>query len=59
MRSDACALRDKMLTDRACAKCGQGLHSADECLKVYGNQYVAKPTLGNQVNQAQENLKEQ
>ena len=59
MRSDACALRDKLLTDRACAKCGHGLHSADECLAVYGNQYVAKPTLGNQVHQAQETLKEQ
>ena len=40
LKQDACALRDKPLTDRPCAKCGQGLHSADECLRVYQKQYI-------------------
>ena len=41
MHSDACALKDKFLVDRPCSKCGQGLHSADDCLKVFQRQYVA------------------
>ena len=57
MRADACALRDKLLTDRACAKCGQGLHSADDCLKVYQKQYVAQPPQAiHPVNQSQDHL---
>ena len=40
MHQDACALKDKLLTDRPCAKCGQGLHSADDCMKVYQKQYA-------------------
>ena len=49
MHSDACALKDKFLVDRPCAKCGQGLHSADDCLRVFQRQYVAPQ--GHQVNQ--------
>ena len=50
MHGDACALKDKALVDRPCAKCGQGLHSADDCLRVFQKQYIAAPQ-GHQVNQ--------
>ena len=43
LKHDACALRDKPLTDRPCVKCGTGLHAADDCLKVYQKQYVHQP----------------
>ena len=49
-----CALKDKLLTDRPCVKCGQGLDSADDCLKVFQRQYVA-----NQPHNAQQNFQEQ
>ena len=49
MHSDACALKDKVLVDRPCMKCGQGLHSADDCLRVFQRQYVAPQ--GHQINQ--------
>ena len=39
MRNIACALKDKPLVDRACVKCGTGLHSADDCPKVYQQHY--------------------
>jgi hypothetical protein len=53
MHSDKCVLRDKILVDRPCAKCGQGLHPADDCPKVYQKDYVAPQHLqGNQANQA-------
>ena len=35
MHQEACALKDKPLVDRACVKCCQGLHSADDCLRVF------------------------
>jgi hypothetical protein len=58
MRADECALRDKPLMDRACAKCGQGLHSADDCLRVYQKQYVAQqPQEVNQAHHDQDHLK--
>jgi hypothetical protein len=41
MRNMACALKDKPLVDKACAKCGTGLHSADDCPKVYQKDYKA------------------
>ena len=41
MKSDACALRDKSLMDKPCVKCGKGLHSADDCLRVYQKNYGA------------------
>jgi hypothetical protein len=55
MHSDKCALRDKPLVDRPCVKCGQGLHSADDCPRVYQKDYVAPPQVqqGNQANQVQ------
>jgi hypothetical protein len=43
MKSDACALRDKSLMDKPCVKCGKGLHSADDCLRVYQKNYGAQP----------------
>ena len=43
MHNDACALKDKPLMDRPCAKCNTGLHSADSCPKVFQQQYVAPP----------------
>ena len=39
MRNMACALKDKPLVDKACAKCGTGLHQADDCPKVYQQGY--------------------
>ena len=39
MRNMACALKDKPLMDKPCAKCGTGLHSADECPKVFQQGY--------------------
>ena len=58
MHQDLCMLKDKVIVDRACAKCGQGLHSADDCPRVYQKQYVAP---GPQVNpvQADSPVKEQ
>ena len=53
MRNPACALKDKPLTDRVCAKCGKGLHSADECPKVFQQGYQA-PT--QQANLIQDNV---
>jgi hypothetical protein len=41
MHNDKCALKDKALVDRPCAKCGQGLHSADDCPKVFQGGYTA------------------
>ena len=41
MHQDKCALRDKPLVDRPCVKCGKGLHSADDCLRVFQRQFVA------------------
>lgn len=35
MSRDGCALKGKALTDRPCIKCGKGLHSADDCIRVY------------------------
>jgi hypothetical protein len=35
----ACALKDKPLVDKPCAKCGKGLHSADDCPKVFQQGY--------------------
>ena len=40
MHQDVCALKDKPLVDRACAKCGKGLHAADDCVKIYQQRYV-------------------
>jgi hypothetical protein len=58
MHNEKCALKDKPLVDRPCAKCGQGLHSADDCPKVYQRDYVAPPQLqqGNQQQQQQANM---
>jgi hypothetical protein len=39
MRNMACALKDKPLVDKPCAKCGKGLHSADDCPKVFQQGY--------------------
>ncbi len=53
MHNDKCALKDKVLVDRPCVKCGQGLHSADDCPRVYQKDYAGQPHLqGNQANQA-------
>ena len=49
MHSDACALKDKPLVDRPCVKCGTGLHSADDCPKVFQHKYVT-PQQNNQAN---------
>ena len=54
MHNDKCVLKDKVLVDRPCAKCGHGLHSADDCPKVYQKDYVAPPHVqqNNQANLA-------
>jgi hypothetical protein len=41
VRSDQCGLRGKPLVDRACAKCGKGLHNADDCPRAYQRQAAA------------------
>jgi len=41
MHQDACALKDKVLVDRPCTKCGKGLHQADDCPKVFQQRYSA------------------
>ncbi len=54
MHNDKCALKDKPLVDKPCAKCGQGLHSADDCPKVFQRDYVAPQQVqGNQAVVAQ------
>jgi len=58
---DKCALRNRPLTDRPCAKCGKGLHSADDCLRGCSSQFrgKAEPVTANQVqeeNKGEENL---
>lgn len=35
MYNEACGLRGKVITDRACMKCHKGLHAADDCPRVY------------------------
>ncbi len=39
---DECALRNRPLMDRPCAKCGKGLHSADDCLRGFSSQFRGK-----------------
>lgn len=58
MKNDQCALRDKVLVDRACVKCGKGLHQADDCPIVFQKQYVATPQAVNVLSQSQETLNE-
>jgi hypothetical protein len=58
---DKCALRNRPLTDRPCAKCGKGLHSADDYLRGFSSQFrgKAEPVTANQVqeeNKGEENL---
>jgi hypothetical protein len=55
MRNLACALKDKALVDKACAKCGKGLHSADDCPKVFQQHYQQPAGAGNEA-QAKESL---
>ena len=35
MRKDACPLKGKPLVNAPCAKCGVGLHSADDCVRTF------------------------
>ena len=60
MKQDMCALKDKILVDRACAKCGKGLHAADDCIRVYQQRYQAapQPAAGNANLVQDENLNE-
>ena len=57
MRNIACALKDKPLVDKACAKCGTGQHSADDCPKVYQQGYKS-PADADKASPAKEPLKE-
>lgn len=52
MHSEMCVLKDKSLVDSACAKCGKGLHSADNCPRVYQQPYIAPPLRQAAVGQA-------
>ncbi len=56
MHAEMCVLKDKPLVDRACAKCGKGLHSADNCPRVYQQPYIAQPP--RQANAGQANIVE-
>ena len=58
MNQDTCALRGKDVMDRPCIKCGQGLHAADDCVKVYQQRYVAPQPIVPLVKQVAEELKE-
>ena len=58
MKNDQCALKDKALVDKACVKCGKGLHQADDCPIVFQRQYVAPPQAVNVLSQSQETLNE-
>jgi hypothetical protein len=53
---DECALRNRPLTDRPCAKCGKGLHSADDCLRGFSSQFrgKAEPIAANQAQEENE-----
>jgi hypothetical protein len=57
MRNMACALKDKPLVDKACAKCGTGLHAADDCPKVFQKDYKS-PVDQNKASLKQEPLNE-
>ena len=35
MNTDRCPLKDKQLVDKPCRICKQGLHSADDCVRMY------------------------
>jgi hypothetical protein len=63
MNDKLCALKDKFLVDRACSKCGKGLHSADDCMRVFqkygGNQPPAQGSPLVQLAQQDDSLKEQ
>jgi hypothetical protein len=39
---DECSLRNRLLTDRPCVKCGKGLHSADDCLRGLSSHFKGK-----------------
>ena len=43
MHQDACVLKDLVLVDRPCVKCGHGLHAADNCPRVFQQKYIAPP----------------
>jgi hypothetical protein len=45
MRNIACALKDKPLMNNACAKCSKGLHSADDCPRVFQQGFKAPAPL--------------
>jgi hypothetical protein len=57
MRHMACVLKDKPLVDKACAKCGTGLHSADDCPKVFQQGYKS-PADQDKASPLKEPLKE-
>jgi hypothetical protein len=53
---DDCALRNRPLMDRPCAKCGKGLHSADDCLRGFSSQFrgKAEPAAANVAHEEEE-----
>jgi hypothetical protein len=51
---DECALRNRPLMDRPCAKCGKGLHSPDDCLRDFSSQFRGKAEAAAAANVAQE-----
>jgi hypothetical protein len=54
MKQPMCALKDKCLVDRACFKCGKGLHSADDCLMAFQRYAAQQPVQpANPLNQNQ------
>jgi hypothetical protein len=55
MGRDECALRSRPLVDRSCAKCGKGLHSADDCLRGFSTQFKGKADPVTNANVVQEN----
>jgi hypothetical protein len=56
MRNLACVLKDKPLVDKACAKCGKGLHSADDCPRVFQQHYISPAAEAGNAAAVQESL---
>jgi hypothetical protein len=55
---DECSLRNRPLMDRPCAKCGKGLHSADDCLRGFSSQFrgKAEPAAANVAQEEDDDL---
>jgi len=51
MNTDRCPLKDKCLVDKPCRICKEGLHSADDCVRMYQSAGNGANLQANQVDQ--------